>query len=57
MSPEDVVDVAIAGLMKAEFVTIPSLPERADWEAFQHARDVLQLWHGVRSYDEGSYPG
>jgi short-subunit dehydrogenase len=41
MSPEDVVDAAIAGLENGEFVTIPSLPESADWEAFERAREVL----------------
>jgi len=41
MSPEDVVDAAIAGLKKGEFVTIPSLPESADWEAFERAREAL----------------
>ena len=41
MSPEDVVDAAIAGLGNGEFDTIPSLPESADWEAFERAREVL----------------
>jgi short-subunit dehydrogenase len=41
MSPEDVVDAAIAGLYQGEFVTIPSLPESDDWEAFERAREVL----------------
>jgi short-subunit dehydrogenase len=41
MSPENVVDAAIAGFRKGEFVTIPSLPESADWEAFERAREAL----------------
>jgi short-subunit dehydrogenase len=41
MPPEDVVDAAMAGLHQGEFVTIPSLPESADWEAFERAREML----------------
>jgi short-subunit dehydrogenase len=40
--PADVmVDAALAGLDNGELVTIPSLPDIADWEAYEHARQVL----------------
>jgi short-subunit dehydrogenase len=41
MSAEDMVDAALAGLAQGEVVTIPSLPEVADWEAFENARRGL----------------
>lgn len=41
MSAEDMVDAALAGFNQGEFVTIPSLPDKADWDAFEKARDVL----------------
>jgi short-subunit dehydrogenase len=41
MSAEDVVDAALAGLALGEIVTIPSLPEQADWEALEKARNAL----------------
>ena len=41
MSAEDMVDAALAGLRQGELVTIPSLPDRADWEAFESARKAL----------------
>ena len=34
MTPEDVVDAALAGLDAGESVTIPSLPDMAAWDAF-----------------------
>lgn len=37
----DMVDAALAGLEQGELVTIPSLPDRADWDAFEHARAAL----------------
>jgi uncharacterized protein len=33
MDVEDMVDAALAGLDRGESVTIPSLPDVADWEA------------------------
>jgi hypothetical protein len=33
MSGDDLVDAALAGFDIGEFVTIPSLPEVADWNA------------------------
>lgn len=38
MSVNDLVDAALAGLDLGEVVTIPSLPERADWDKFEAAR-------------------
>lgn len=49
MPVQDMVDAALAGLDQGELVTIPSLPEIADWEAFEHARAALgpNLSHAV----------
>jgi short-subunit dehydrogenase len=41
MSTEDMVDASLAGLDQGEFVTIPSLPDVADFEAFETARFTL----------------
>ena len=41
MSAEDLVDAALAGLDQEEFVTIPALPNAADWDAFEAAREAL----------------
>ncbi|GAA4858743.1 SDR family oxidoreductase [Luteimonas vadosa] len=41
MTTEDLVDAALAGLDHGEHVTIPSLPDAADWEAFESAREAL----------------
>jgi uncharacterized protein len=41
MSGEDLVDAALAGLDLGEFATVPSLPEAADWDAFEGARQAL----------------
>lgn len=41
MSAEDMVDASLAGLDQGEFVTIPALPNNADWEAFEAARQAL----------------
>lgn len=41
MSSEDMVDAALAGLDQGELVTIPSLPEVADWNTFEAARQAL----------------
>ncbi len=42
MSAEDMVDAALAGLDQGELVTIPSLPDAADWERLNSARQQLQ---------------
>jgi short-subunit dehydrogenase len=41
MSAADMVDAALAGLDQGELVTIPSLPDIADWNAFEAARRAL----------------
>lgn len=41
MSAEDLVDAALAGLDQGELVTIPSLPDVADWRALEDARRQL----------------
>lgn len=41
MSAADMVDAALAGLDAGEFVTIPSLPDAADWETYEAARQAL----------------
>lgn len=41
MSPEAVVDAALAGLDLGELVTLPSLPDVSDWQAFDEAREAL----------------
>jgi uncharacterized protein len=41
MSAEDLVDAALAGLKQGEVVTIPSLPDRRDWDTFESARKAL----------------
>jgi hypothetical protein len=38
MSAENLVDAALAGLDQGETVTIPSLPDKAEWDAFETAR-------------------
>ncbi|KLK92379.1 AraC family transcriptional regulator [Microvirga vignae] len=41
METGDMVDAALAGLDQGERVTIPALPDNADWSAFKVARAVL----------------
>ncbi len=41
MTAEDMVDASLAGLDRHELVTIPSLPDIADWEKFEAARKAL----------------
>jgi short-subunit dehydrogenase len=41
MSADDMVDAALCGLDQGEVVTIPSLPNIADWQAYEAARDAL----------------
>jgi uncharacterized protein len=42
MSGDDLVDSALAGFDQGEFATVPSLPENADWNAFDSARLALR---------------
>ncbi len=41
MPAGDMVDAALAGLDQGEFVTVPSLPDAADWDAYEAARRAL----------------
>lgn len=41
MKAEDMVDAALAGFEQGELITIPSLPDIADWEAYEAARQKL----------------
>jgi short-subunit dehydrogenase len=41
MSAANMVDASLAGLEQGELVTIPSLPELADWDKFEGARKAL----------------
>jgi uncharacterized protein len=41
MSAEDMVDASLAGLDRHELITIPALPDVADWERFEAARKAL----------------
>jgi hypothetical protein len=41
MRTDEAVDAALAGFDQGEFITIPSLPELADWEAYETARRNL----------------
>jgi uncharacterized protein len=41
MDVDDMVDAALAGLDRGEVVTIPSLPDLAQWEAYEAARQRM----------------
>jgi short-subunit dehydrogenase len=41
MSAEDLVDAALSGLDLGELVTIPSLPDIAEWNAYEEARQQM----------------
>lgn len=41
MESEDLVDAALAGLDQGELVTIPSLPDVAEWDAYEAARQQM----------------
>ncbi len=41
MGVDDLVDAALAGLDQGEAITIPSLPDAADWQRFEAARLAL----------------
>jgi hypothetical protein len=41
MGVDDMVDAALVGLDRGERVTIPSLPDMADWEAYEAARQKM----------------
>lgn len=41
MSTEEMVDASLVGFEKKQLITIPSLPNEKDWEAFEAARSTL----------------
>ncbi|MNG41796.1 hypothetical protein D3C84_1312080 [compost metagenome] len=41
MEAGEMVDAALSGLDQGELITIPSLPDAADWDAFVAARLVM----------------
>jgi uncharacterized protein len=41
MSTEDMVDAALTGLDHGELVTIPALPDKAEWDRFEAARRAM----------------
>jgi uncharacterized protein len=41
MNAEEMVDAAMVGFDRKELVTIPSLPDASDWDAFEAARRVM----------------
>jgi hypothetical protein len=41
MTAEDMVDASLAGLDQHELITIPALPDSADWERYEAARKAL----------------
>lgn len=41
MQPADLVDAALVGFDQGELFTLPSLPELADWQAYEAARQKL----------------
>jgi uncharacterized protein len=41
MPAGEMVDAALAGLDQGELVTLPSLPDLADWKAYENARQAL----------------
>ncbi|APG87718.1 oxidoreductase (plasmid) [Sinorhizobium americanum CCGM7] len=49
MRAEDMVDAALAGFDHGEHVTIPALPDVADWEAYEAARQKLMPNLSLRS--------
>ena len=56
MEAGEMVDAALAGLDQGELVTIPSLPDVADWKRFEDARAVLapnlSLQHAAARYKQ-----
>lgn len=41
MSPEDLVDAALAGLDQGELITLPSLSDRTEWDDYEAARQRM----------------
>ena len=59
MSADAMVDAALVGLDQGEQVTIPALPEVADWDRFEAARQALapNLSHAVAAARYGAILG
>jgi uncharacterized protein len=49
MPVEEMVDAALAGFDQGEIVTIPALPQVADWEAYEAARQHVIPQLSLRS--------
>jgi len=60
MAVDEMVDAALAGLDLGETVTIPSLPDAADWEAYNAMRlslaPGLSLEHAAARYANVATP-
>jgi short-subunit dehydrogenase len=60
MEMDEMVDAALAGLDAGELVTIPSLPDAADWEKLEAARLALgpnlSRNHAAERYLRGELP-
>ena len=41
MTAADMVDAALAGLDQGEVVTIPALPDKAEWDSYEAARRAM----------------
>ncbi len=41
MSVDDLVDAALSGLAQGELVTIPALPDAAEWDSYEQARKAM----------------
>ena len=41
MSSEDLVEAALSGLDQGELVTLPSLPDKAEWDGYEAARQRM----------------
>jgi len=46
MTPEDMVDAALAGLDQGELVTLPSLQDGEEWTRFEAARRAISKQFG-----------
>jgi hypothetical protein len=42
MDVDEMVDAALAGFDQGERITVPSLPDAADWRRFNEAREKLR---------------
>jgi hypothetical protein len=57
-SNQQLLCTSLAGLSQGEFVTIPALPNNADWEIFEAARQtLLPTSHATKRRTAVGYPG